>query len=134
MHVFVCLDQHDGLLFNHRRQSRDRAVVADLLAAARGSTLWASPFSRRLLGEDAAHYAEDFLSLAREDELCFVEQAELLPFAHRIQSITVYRWDRIYPADTRFPDALLREPWRLTGRSEFSGFSHETITKEVYTR
>ena len=38
MILAFCIDDQGGLAFNHRRQSRDRALVADLLAAA-GATL-----------------------------------------------------------------------------------------------
>ena len=27
MIVMVCIDDHNGMMFNHRRQSRDRAVI-----------------------------------------------------------------------------------------------------------
>lgn len=38
MILAFCVDDQGGLAFNHRRQSRDRALVVDLLAAA-GATL-----------------------------------------------------------------------------------------------
>ena len=31
MDVFVCLDDRGGMFFNHRRQSRDRQVIQDML-------------------------------------------------------------------------------------------------------
>ena len=34
MILAFCVDDQGGLAFNHRRQSRDRGLVADLLAAA----------------------------------------------------------------------------------------------------
>lgn len=34
MILAFCIDDQGGLAFNHRRQSRDRGLVADLLAAA----------------------------------------------------------------------------------------------------
>ena len=38
MILAFCMDDQGGLAFNHRRQSRDRALVADLLAAAGART------------------------------------------------------------------------------------------------
>ena len=32
MKLIVCVDKTNGLSFNHRRQSRDRAVAADIAA------------------------------------------------------------------------------------------------------
>gem|GEM_PF-5722604 len=40
MDVFVCLDDRNGMLFNHRRQSRDREVIRDVLG---GPALLHSP-------------------------------------------------------------------------------------------
>ena len=34
MTVFICLDDKNGMLFNHRRQSRDKAVIEDMLSFA----------------------------------------------------------------------------------------------------
>lgn len=134
LRIFVCLDDRNGMLFNHRRQSRDRLVLADLFSEAEGTVLWAAGFSRRLLGEDAVRYDDDCLQLAGMGECCFVEADDPSAVEDRIESITVYRWNRLYPADVFFPASLLQEPWILRSRSEFAGFSHETITKEVYTR
>lgn len=49
----VCLDQEDGLLFNGRRQSRDRVVTEKILSLTAGKTLWVSAYSSRLFPEDA---------------------------------------------------------------------------------
>ena len=31
MKIIVCLDDYGGMLFNHRRQSRDRVLIADVM-------------------------------------------------------------------------------------------------------
>lgn len=49
----VCLDQEDGLLFNGRRQSRDRVVTEKILSMTEGKPLWMSAYSRRIFPEDA---------------------------------------------------------------------------------
>ena len=49
----VCLDQEDGLLFNGRRQSRDRVVTEKILLMTEGKPLWMSAYSRRIFPEDA---------------------------------------------------------------------------------
>lgn len=43
MILAFCMDDQGGLAFNHRRQSRDRALVADLLAAAGRGRYFACP-------------------------------------------------------------------------------------------
>ena len=49
----VCLDQEDGLLFNGRRQSRDRVVTEKILSMTEGKPLWMSAYSRRIFPENA---------------------------------------------------------------------------------
>ena len=40
MHIIVCLDDQNGMAFNHRRQSRDRVVTEDICILADGRPLW----------------------------------------------------------------------------------------------
>ena len=49
MKIIVCLDDGGGMTFNKRRQSRDRILLADIKAMTEGETLFASPFSEKLL-------------------------------------------------------------------------------------
>ena len=53
MTVALCADDRGGLSFHRRRQSRDRAVSADLLSQAGECTLWVEPYSRPLFPEEA---------------------------------------------------------------------------------
>ncbi len=39
MTVIVCLDNANGMMFNHRRQSRDANVVKDILKTINGASL-----------------------------------------------------------------------------------------------
>ena len=43
MILAFCIDDQGGLVFNHRRQSRDRALVADLLAEAGARPVFCLP-------------------------------------------------------------------------------------------
>lgn len=63
----VCLDQEDGLLFNGRRQSRDRVVTEKILSMTEGKPLWMSAYSRRIFPEDApVCVAEDLMGKLEE--------------------------------------------------------------------
>ena len=58
MILAFCIDDQGGLAFNHRRQSRDRALVADLLAA--GCTyarLWTQQQELENYGKEEASHA-----------------------------------------------------------------------------
>ncbi len=131
MEIFLCLEDRGGMLFHGRRLSRDRAVTADLLAAAGPAGLWVAPFSRGLFAPgDPVRAAEDFLLRAGERDACFVEDRPLLPHLARIRAVTVYRWNRRYPFD-RALDLDLSQ-WRLASVEEFPGYSHPILTKERY--
>ena len=131
MHVIVCLDEQNGMLFNGRRQSRDRAVTEDIIKMA-GGALWAAEYAKELFAEGAAHFDEQMLEKAGAEAYCFVEKQALRSYEDRISSVTVYRWHWRYPADQRLDIAL--EDWRLESQTELAGFSHERISKEVYRR
>ena len=134
--VVVCVDDRGGMMFNHRRQSRDRAVVADVIASLAGGRLWIAPYSEKLFAETGAAYtvSEDFLSLAGEGDTCFVEDRQLSPWADRIDEVILYHWNRHYPSDLQFDLSLSALGFRLREVSEWKGYSHEKITKEVFVK
>jgi hypothetical protein len=136
MNVIVCLEDKGGMMFNHRRQSRDRVLNADVLALCRGSRLCISPYSKLLFeGSDADILCdESFLELASEGDFCFVEDRALAPYADRIEEVTVYKWNRRYPTDTYFDLDLATLGFSLVASEEFAGYSHEKITKETYRK
>ncbi|MBQ8173922.1 MAG: hypothetical protein IJ009_00805 [Clostridia bacterium] len=134
MRVAVCVDDLGGMIFNHRRQSRDRVLVADLLTEAGKGRLLISPFSADLLGEGGATVTPQFLSAAEKGDLCFVESEPLAPHLDRIDELIVYRWNCRYPRDLCLDVEPLAAGLRLSERTEFAGYSHKIITKERYIR
>lgn len=132
MTIFVCVDDKGGMAFNHRRQSRDSVQLRDMLAEAQGRPLRISPRSAALFGEGGPVAAsEDYLEGAGPEDLCFVEEPPLLPWADKIHRLILYRWNRAYPAD-KYLDIDLAEGWKCQGSTEFPGSSHDKITKETY--
>ena len=49
MRVFLCVDQNNGLLFNERRPSRDREVVADIERTLQGEPIAMREYSAKAL-------------------------------------------------------------------------------------
>ncbi len=133
MNWIVCLDDHYGMAFNGRRQSRDRAVTTDLLSYMDGRELWIHPASRLLFPEDCPNLkvSESFLELAGDETWCFVETVDPAPYAHLIRNVMVYSWGRSYPNDLIFPHEILINR-HLSQRQYFPGFSHESICRELY--
>ena len=77
--------------------------------------------------------SETFLEQAAEGEYCFVENEALAPYEAKIETLIAFRWNKVYPADMRL-DLRFGDVWKLTEREEFSGYSHDVITMEVYKR
>ena len=59
MTLYFCLDDRNGMLFNHRRQSRDAAVLEDIRSRLEGE-LVIDPISQRLMErvKDATIYPD----------------------------------------------------------------------------
>ena len=132
MILIVCLDDQLGMMFNRRRQSRDRVLIAEMLASAGERRLVVSPYSAPLFPADTPNLsvADDPCAAALTGDLAFVENTDPLSHRERVTELWIYRWNRIYPADRRFDGDLTG--FRLTETTEFVGSSHDKITKEVW--
>lgn len=133
MKIAVCLDDKNGMMFFGRRQSMDSLLRQDLLNLTCGSRLWMNSYSAGQFTEPAGILVdEQFLLKAAEDDWCFVENADLTAVADRVTGLAIYRWNRLYPSDRKFPEELIRNRMNLVQTREFPGSSHERITLEVY--
>ena len=152
MIIIVCIDDRNGMMFHHRRQSQDRVLLADLLRQCQKNKLYMNAYSHALflkhdlfakqaLSTDIIT-AEDFFLQAGEEDFCFMDtMADFLTAADKmpalmdqIRGLILYRWNRTYPADTHFSIDLTDGSWILTSQEEFAGSSHERITRETYTK
>lgn len=133
MKIIVCLDDKNGMLFNKRRQSSDAVLCQRILALSAGNVLWMNGYSQRLFADmdGTIRIDESFLERAGQHDWCFVEDLDAAPYVSRSDEIVIFRWNRVYPADMRFPMHLL-DHWTKTETAEFAGNSHDKITQEVY--
>lgn len=133
MKLVLCLDDGHGMMFNHRRQSRDRVLIEDLLRHTAGHRLWVTPYSSPLFPPNTSGLtvANDLTATDSED-YCFVETFDPAPLWDRVSEVIVYRWNRLYPADIFFTGDL--SALHLTETTEFAGSSHDKITKEVWKK
>lgn len=134
MILAVCVDDRGGMLFNHRRQSRDKAVIEDLVKFAGVRRILVHPYSAPLFAGQTVTADERFLALAEKDDICFVENVRVGAYIPKCGSVLLYRWNRVYPADVYFDLDLSACGFTCTQTAEFAGRSHEKITREVYTR
>ncbi len=133
MNVIICLDDNNGMLFNNRRQSRDKILIDDIFRDLRGEKLFITPFSEKLMADysDSISVCED-ISVIGEDQWFFCENIDLTPFYNSIEKIVVYKWNRVYPAD--FSCTLDFSAFTLLGEFEFKGNSHPVINKKIFVK
>lgn len=135
MVVIVCVDDRYGMLFNHRRQSSDSAVVERILSLTDGKRLWMNSYSQSVFPENAElSICEDFMKSAPVGDYCFLENRDVRPYLDCVEKFILFRWNRKYPFDLSFPVGELEKNWRLNWSEDFRGNSHECITMEVYCR
>ena len=135
MNVFICVDDNNGMLFNGRRQSRDEAVVKDILEFAGNDNIWMRSNSSKLFlaNPDRILIEDNLLKDTLKYGYCFLENVPLKSYQDRIDNLIVYSWNRAYPADT-YLDVDLITDWETIDTKEFGGKSHEKITRKIYRR
>ena len=57
MKLIVCLDDNNGMMFNKRRQSRDRLLIENMLELCKGERLYTNEYSGKLFSENTRLYA-----------------------------------------------------------------------------
>ena len=135
MKIFVCTDKNGGLMFNNRRQSRDRVVIEDIMKQIDSQKLYIHSYSKTLFPDCENIVISDTpMDEAQDTDYCFVENLALAPYQGKISEIIIYNWNRDYPSDFSLDIALKPGEWKLEEESEFCGFSHKKITKEVYKK
>ena len=137
MIMIAFVDEKDGMMFNRRRQSRDKTALQRIVDMTAESTLWMNEYSAPLFTEFAAPQIQvdaRFLDKAGPGDYCLVENVDISPYLPFIEKIILFNWNRTYPSDVKFPIKLGSGKWRLNSTEDFPGNSHEKITMEVYTK
>ena len=135
MKLIICVDDNNGRMFNRRRQSKDREVRHDILAYTMPERIWMNEYSLEQFETDDTsriQVANNFLIQADDNDYCFIENGQYLIDESRLDEIVLYHWNRVYPADYYFDIDL--HGWTLADQKEFKGFSHDKITREIWTR
>lgn len=133
MTLILCIDNNFGLMFNKRRQSRDRAVLEDIKNSFAGEKIFISPYSEKLLNEAGIDYTlcDNFET---QDGICFIEDKYNSALLAVANEVILYHWGKVYPADVKFDFQLLAADFTLAESTVFKGTSHNEIKKERYTR
>ncbi len=135
MNIIVCVDKNGGMLFNNRRQSRDREIINRILEITNGTILYIESYSEQLFPIITPNIVviKSLKEIYNNNSYFFVERNDFRNIVKQIEKIVIYRWDKVYPTDRKFPIDLNNE-WQLNSTYKFKGNSHETITEEVYVR
>ena len=133
--VALCTDERGGMMFNKRRQSRDRVLISELLGSTDGK-IYISKYSRLLFEPhiERVVVCDDPIKECGEGDVCFVEDTPILPYVADISRIIIYNWNRRYPYDRTFEVDLNACGFTKVCETEFAGSSHEKITKGVFER
>ncbi len=135
MVVITCVDDNNGLMFNHRRQSKDQVIIENIINLIGTNRLWISPYSEKLFTRTNLNQVvvdEDYINKAQNGDYCFVENKDISNYINSIEKIILFKWNRHYPADTFL--TLDLNLWTLDTSEDFIGHSHDKITKEIYIK
>ena len=131
MNLILCVDEGGGMSFLGRRQSMDRVLRQKALALAGEGKLWMDGYTAGQFREEieGIRVTGDPLHEIPEDGWFFLELGDVEAFLANAKRLALFRWNRLYPADRRFPLETLETP---VHREDFPGNSHDSITLEVY--
>ena len=132
MNLIVCVDENNGISFNHRRQSKDRLVIRYLKQMLGDQILRCSAYSAELFPDMSLYVGDDYIKAAKTGDWCFVELEDPVVYQHLSERLLLIQWNRLYPADVYC--TLSMEEYRLIRENEFVGSSHEKITVKEYLR
>lgn len=130
MKIIACIDNNNGILFNHRRLSKDKEVTSDILSMIAESCLVCSEYSSTLFSDSRIIITDDKMNIPKNGYY-FIENIFPNDF-EKSDEIILYKWNREYPSDTKFEVDMKK--YVEVSETEFLGYSHEKITKIVLKR
>ena len=130
----MAIDDVGGMMFNNRRQSQDRYLREYLLEKFANNRIWISEYTAKQFEQPLPNNIvvdNELLDKAEQEDICFIEGLYLNNYEKKINQLILFKWNRIYPSDMKLDIDLNK--WRLIESEEFAGYSHEKVTKEVWT-
>ena len=133
MKLIAIVDDNYGMMFNNRRQSKDSVLIDRIAELSKDSKLWVSMYTRSLFPHNTNIVLSQNFGQADKEDYCFVEDDKVSDIKEHIDIIYLYRWNRVYPSDTTFPEKLLND-FVLENTDEFQGSSHDKKKVNKYKR
>ena len=134
MHLIFCIDDKNNLNFNHRRVSKDEAVMREITNIAAPSTIYIRKESALLFDTYWIPYHiwdNNWDSLGKEDFL-FLESLPFPP-SQTPETIHLFKWNRQYPDGEKMPEGYL-EGYEQESEKRFKGKSHPEIILETFRK
>ena len=131
MKLIVCVDDFNGMMFNHRRQSQDRFLRERVLRLVGEAPIYMTPYTKRQFEDADNIIVADAPPKSSPEAYYFWEDGEV--DISSFDGVIVYRWNRHYPADRYFKPELLNG-FELCSTDEFKGYSHERITEQIFKK
>ena len=133
--VAVVIDDEKGMLIFGKRQSRDRVMIEEFVNSFKDKEICISNFSELIFEPHKnVKVYENPLEECESGAVCFIENIDITPYLGSIDTLIVYHWNRLYPSDVKFNIDVNAEGYTLDSVIEFSGSSHDKITKEIYKK
>lgn len=133
MNLFLCLDENNGMMFNERRQSRDKVLNEKVLNIVGNQRLFVLPYSQKLFNEaENITVSENPLDDGDQGDFCFFEGK--IESLSNVETLFIFCWNREYPADIVFDLSPEENGFFLAESEDFEGSSHENITLKVFRR
>lgn len=136
MKLIFCIDERGGMMFNKRRVSRDRLLIADLAEYVGNEALYIEPYSEELFSGVSLNiiFSESPERSADRGDFAFIETHSPKDSLPRAEELIIYNWNRRYPFDVSMGFIPEELGFTLKSRFEFKGNSHDLITREVYVK
>lgn len=139
MHIIVCVDDNNGIMFNNRRVSFDKKVTQRIIEITQHKRLWVSHYTLKLFEKASLKNTNLFISnsffsksKANKNDYVFVE--DILPESlEDCEEVIIFRWNRKYPSDVKF-DFDLSDSFELVSSKKIKGFSHIEVTEEHFAK
>lgn len=133
--IAVVLDKKEGMMIFGKRQSRDRVMIAEFVDSMGDKPIFISPFSKVIFEpHENVNIVENPFLESIDGGACFIENFALTPYLDMIETLIIYRWNELYPSDVKFDVEVDEAGFDLDSVYEFSGSSHDRITKEIYKK
>ncbi len=134
MKLIICTENNNGIMFNKRRVSKDKAVIERIIKTVGDNKLFVNSYSSALFSDKQHNLiiSDEPLAEAPDCDYCFVENICVEPFIEKCSTVIIYSWNRSYPSDLKFPREKVIHGKKLIAFNEFKGNSHSKITEEIF--